>query len=236
MLSNKVGTKYPSLWDEAGRNCLFFVLFFLFGVGQLQAHHSRAGFDQNTEIRLEGEILDYRWTNPHIYFKLFTDEGAEWLVEGHSTAGVRTFGWTRETLREGDRVLIGARPNVNPDKPFVLISWVQDRHSDLLLAYPGGKLPADLLAQTPENVRLANATSRSERESTEASDDFSGNWLMDLSGVNLSTGSWFDPNPTLPMTEAGRQWQRIRTVIIQHISAITLVASRPLLLRLTSCK
>lgn len=38
----------------------------------VSAHHSRALYDLNAEIVLEGTVVELGWSNPHIYFTVET--------------------------------------------------------------------------------------------------------------------------------------------------------------------
>jgi hypothetical protein len=74
------------------------------------AHHSvGAEFDLNKRITLQGRVTKIEWMNPHVY--LYVDVNADgktanWACE---TAGPNTLerqGWSRMTLRIGDRITV----------------------------------------------------------------------------------------------------------------------------------
>jgi hypothetical protein len=74
------------------------------------AHHSvGAEFDLTQRITLQGRVTKIEWMNPHVY--LYVDakldgKSAIWACE---TAGPNTLerqGWSRKTLRIGDRVTV----------------------------------------------------------------------------------------------------------------------------------
>jgi hypothetical protein len=76
--------------------------------GRAQAHHSFAMFDVSREVTLDGTVKEFQWTNPHSWVQLMvkdpTGREVEWSIEGSSPNSLSRFGWTRTSLRTGDRV------------------------------------------------------------------------------------------------------------------------------------
>ncbi len=75
------------------------------------AHHSFAAvFDANEPVEIEGKITKVEWTNPHIwlYLDVADDDGAvsNWQCEGGTPNSLRRFGWSSDTLEQGDEVRI----------------------------------------------------------------------------------------------------------------------------------
>jgi hypothetical protein len=75
------------------------------------AHHSFAAeFDEEKPLTLKGVISKVEWQNPHVYFYIDTKNGQgateTWGFESSGTAMLRHSGWTRETLKVGDRVTV----------------------------------------------------------------------------------------------------------------------------------
>ena len=75
------------------------------------AHHAFAAeFDSNKAITVQGPVFKVEWTNPHIwiYVDMKDAEGntARWQCEGGSPNTLTRQGWTRESLKAGDRVSI----------------------------------------------------------------------------------------------------------------------------------
>jgi len=74
------------------------------------AHHSvSAEFDLSKRITLEGRVTKVEWMNPHVYVYMDVSAAgktANWACE---TAGPNTLarqGWSRSTLKIGDRVTV----------------------------------------------------------------------------------------------------------------------------------
>lgn len=81
----------------------------------LRAHHSVGSeFDVDTTINIEGTVTKVEWFNPHIWVYLTVESSdgssAEYQCEGSSPNSLRRRGWTRDSLRPGDRVLITGLP------------------------------------------------------------------------------------------------------------------------------
>lgn len=82
--------------------------------GMAPAHHSTAIYDSNNPIELRGTVVEWKFTNPHCIIRLsVTDsKGAKviWSLEGGNTAGLFRQGWTPETLKAGDKIMVTVRP------------------------------------------------------------------------------------------------------------------------------
>jgi hypothetical protein len=77
----------------------------------LLAHHSfSAEFDGKRPVRLNGVVTKVEWTNPHahVYLDVGTEGGrsAAWEVELGSPNVLQREGWTRNSLKAGDHVLV----------------------------------------------------------------------------------------------------------------------------------
>jgi hypothetical protein len=78
------------------------------------AHHSTAIYDSQNPIELKGSVVEWKFTNPHCIIRLevVNDKGEKvvWSLEGGNTAGLFRQGWTPETLKPGDKLIITVRP------------------------------------------------------------------------------------------------------------------------------
>jgi hypothetical protein len=83
------------------------------GAGVAHAHHSFAMFDRAQEVVLEGTVKEFQWTNPHTWTQLIVSEKGkqvEYGVEGGSPNGLARRGWSKNSLKAGDRVKIVINP------------------------------------------------------------------------------------------------------------------------------
>lgn len=73
------------------------------------AHHSTAMFDWGNAAELKGAtVVRWVWTNPHtyIYVNVAGADGkpVRWAFEGMSPSHLARAGWSRTTLKAGDKV------------------------------------------------------------------------------------------------------------------------------------
>jgi hypothetical protein len=78
------------------------------------AHHSFAMFDPDHTMTLTGTVKEFRWVNPHsaIFVKVDGSDDPDklWAVEMTSPSNLTRRGWTRTTLKPGDRVSVEINP------------------------------------------------------------------------------------------------------------------------------
>jgi len=78
------------------------------------AHHSFAAFDVTTQKTVTGTVDKVDWTNPHIWLwiNVPNDKGGtdRYGFEGMSPNFLARRGWTRTTLKAGDKITIDFRP------------------------------------------------------------------------------------------------------------------------------
>ncbi len=79
------------------------------------AHHSwPANYHVDQEVHLEGIVLRYLWRNPHvfIYLEVANEEGEveRWELEWGNTNVMTERGFSEDTIREGDRVIVSGWP------------------------------------------------------------------------------------------------------------------------------
>lgn len=78
------------------------------------AHHSGAMFDRDKEVKLEGTIKSFGWTNPHSWIEINVPnakgEVETWGVEMNSPNNLARMGWKSTSLKPGDKVTISVRP------------------------------------------------------------------------------------------------------------------------------
>ncbi len=91
----------------------FLILAFslLFAATPLFAHHSfMAEFDLTKPITLDGVVTKFVWMNPHAMFNIdVTDESGKvtnWTIETACPKALVGRGWTRNSMKPGDRITI----------------------------------------------------------------------------------------------------------------------------------
>ena len=84
------------------------------GAAPLGAHHSFAAFDRTREVTLTGVVKEVQWNNPHAWIQVVVTDArgrqTEWGLECGSPNMMSRTGWTRTTLKTGDRVTVVANP------------------------------------------------------------------------------------------------------------------------------
>ena len=89
------------------------------------AHHSYAAFDMTSQKVIEGTVKKVDWTNPHTWFWIDVpnDKGGAdtWGIEGMSPNFLERRGFTRTTLKVGDKLAVTIRPMKDGQKGG---SWV----------------------------------------------------------------------------------------------------------------
>jgi hypothetical protein len=83
----------------------------------VRAHHSQSEYDLKGKVEVEGEITKVEWRSPHawIYVDVATDKGEKvnWSFELPSPVTLMRRGWTRDSLKPGDRVKVTGAPAKN---------------------------------------------------------------------------------------------------------------------------
>src|SRR5262245_31272540 len=78
------------------------------------AHHSFAAFDVTKQTTVDGTVKKVDWTNPHTWFWIDVpnDKGGTdtWGIEGMSPNFLERRGFTRNTLKTGDKLAVTIRP------------------------------------------------------------------------------------------------------------------------------
>ena len=78
----------------------------------LAAHHSfSAEYDSNKPLNITGAVTKIEWNNPHVYFYIDvrdekTGKVTNWAFEMGAPAVIQRSGWTRNTMKIGDLVIV----------------------------------------------------------------------------------------------------------------------------------
>ena len=83
----------------------------------LFAHHGNASYDTAKTITLKGTATEYIWANPHVFVKVDAkDESGNmvhWNIEAWNPVTQANRGWSKNTFKPGDEVVIETRPVKN---------------------------------------------------------------------------------------------------------------------------
>ena len=90
---------------------LTFACVLLLTAAVAAAHHSFAAeFDAKKPVTLRGFVTKVEWTNPHVWFFVNVKDEAgkvtNWGFEMGPPHGLQTRGWTRDTMKLGDEVIV----------------------------------------------------------------------------------------------------------------------------------
>ena len=116
------------------------------------AHHSRAIYDQQRVVTLEGVVTRYEWTNPHVYLYVETEgdsgDPVVWAFESNVTTIMRRRGWSKDTFAPGDRVKVQGNPARDATRNMALTVSVTkgsstyfDNDDGLVAALDGSEAP-----------------------------------------------------------------------------------------------
>jgi hypothetical protein len=90
------------------------------------AHHASAGIDRSSTVTVEGTVTQFRWANPHswIEMEVVTSDGTTevWNLEMLPPSYLIRAGWTRSTIKAGDRVTVEANGFLNGDPGGIFVS------------------------------------------------------------------------------------------------------------------
>ncbi|HEY5622278.1 MAG TPA: DUF6152 family protein [Gammaproteobacteria bacterium] len=89
------------------------------------AHHAASMFDRNQTVALEGEVVEFQWTSPHIWIQIAVEnedgQREEWSVEGGVPNRLYRSGWRPNSFEPGDQVVIVGNPMRDGGKAALFI-------------------------------------------------------------------------------------------------------------------
>ena len=105
-----------------------------------EAHHGWAEFDENSEVKFDGIVKDFHFTNPHcvVDFDVKDDKGQthRWQGEFASPPELARKGWTAASLQPGDKIIISGHPAKNA-VPAIHVSGIHFADGRELKLYNG---------------------------------------------------------------------------------------------------
>jgi hypothetical protein len=107
-------TRPPLAPPAIGRGIWLALAAALFAAAPTAAHHSFAMFDQRRIMTLEGTVTEFQWTNPHAFIQIDVPgergQVRHWSIELNSPNNLRRQGWSRSSLKPGDKVTLRMNP------------------------------------------------------------------------------------------------------------------------------
>jgi hypothetical protein len=97
-------------------NRAVFVLAAMLGAAPAaSAHHSFAMYEPTKTLTFKGTVKTFQWTNPHVILWVLVQPeeggaGQEWSFETTSPGVLTRAGWTRSSIKAGDRVSVTFSP------------------------------------------------------------------------------------------------------------------------------
>jgi uncharacterized protein DUF6152 len=77
-------------------------------------------FDMKTTKTISGTVKQFEWTNPHTWLWMYVanekGELEQWGIEGMSPNFLGRRGWSKNTLKPGDKVSVEIHPLRNGEK------------------------------------------------------------------------------------------------------------------------
>jgi hypothetical protein len=103
--------------------------------GPALAHHSFAMFDHAHQMKMNGTVTYFEWTNPHVYIGLRGDKDASakvYTIECANPGILDRSGWKWNMIKVGDRITVIIAP-LKSGRPGGLLKQVtlsDGRHFD----------------------------------------------------------------------------------------------------------
>ena len=83
----------------------------------LFAHHGNASYDSTKTVTVKGTVMDYIWSNPHVFLKVDAKDKngniLHWIIEAQNPLSQTEVGWTKNTFKPGDQVTVEVIPAKN---------------------------------------------------------------------------------------------------------------------------
>ena len=82
--------------------------------GSAKAHHSLTVFEPLKQIELDGVVKEFKFIAPHTMIILEVrgkdGEPVSWSLEGFSPSDLARDGWSRTSLKQGDKIKVTIQP------------------------------------------------------------------------------------------------------------------------------
>ena len=111
---------------QAARRALLIASLVAGGTSLALAHHSYSAFNMDKQVVVSGTVKKMDWSNPHswIWLDVANEQGVveTWGIEGMSPNYLARRGWTRTTLKPGDKLSVTLHPMRNGEKGGSFVS------------------------------------------------------------------------------------------------------------------
>lgn len=89
-----------------------------------QAHHSNVAYEVTKVVTIVGIVKEFEWVNPHTWLHLVVEDEkggkVEWEVEGRAPGILSRAGWTRNSLKAGEKVTVDMSPAKDGSKVGII--------------------------------------------------------------------------------------------------------------------
>ena len=78
-----------------------------------RSHHSNVAYEVTKVVTITGVVKEFRWVNPHTWLHVIVDENGskvEYQVEGRAPGVLLRAGWTKTSLKPGEKVTVDMSP------------------------------------------------------------------------------------------------------------------------------
>ena len=136
--------------------------FLLLHSAGVTAHHSHASLNAEDVRQQSGVVTKYSWRMPHVFIKLEGPNGrgelVDWTIELLHPAGMAERGWSKDSLKPGERIIWEGSMDIDPNRYYSGLAW----------------------AEKADGTRLENTRSNTGVPMpVEPSTDFTGMWVRD---------------------------------------------------------
>jgi hypothetical protein len=82
-----------------------------------RAHHSQSEYDLRGKVEVEGTVTEVQWRSPHAWIQMDVVDAkgqkVNWSFELPSPVTLMRRGWTRDSLKPGDKIKVSGAPARN---------------------------------------------------------------------------------------------------------------------------
>lgn len=111
------------------------------------AHHGTTAYDVSKTITTEAIVTTFEWANPHCLLEVDIKDASgkiqRWTIQTYSILYLGRAGWTRNTLKPGDKITI----SFHPAKNGTTIGYIRDGDGKIVVG--GQELKFSDHAATP---------------------------------------------------------------------------------------